>query len=266
MKHISSAQNPKIKNLKALQEKPKKRKENNQFVIEGVKEIKYAIHAGYQIEELYFSEEYSAQKTKLLEQKLMNLNVELYQVAKPLFKSLCYRDNTTEALGIAKKKEHSLNTLQLNENPLILIAESPEKPGNIGALARTVDAGKFDALIITDPKTDLYNPNVIRSSVGCIFSITIALTTNEEVFSFLKSKKIKLYSAALSQKAKPYTQEDYTSAAAIAVGTENTGLSESWCNQSDHHIIIPMKGVNDSLNVSVAAGIILFEAIRQRNL
>ena len=104
MKHISSAQNPKIKNLKALQEKPRKRTENNQFVIEGVKEIQYAIHAGYQIEELYFSEEYSAQKTKLLEQKLMNLNVELYQVAKPLFKSLCYRDNTTEALGIAKKK------------------------------------------------------------------------------------------------------------------------------------------------------------------
>tara|TARA_B100000768_G_C11247951_1_gene362684 strand:+ start:649 stop:1449 length:801 start_codon:yes stop_codon:yes gene_type:complete len=266
MGYISSAQNPKIKILKALQEKLKKRKENNQFVIEGVKEIKYALRAGYKIEELYVPEEYQSQKIKLLTQKLMGLKVELHQLAKPLFKSLCYRTNTSEALAIAQKKEHRLCELQLKENPLILIAESPEKPGNIGALARTIDAGKFDALIITNPKTDLYNPNVIRSSVGCLFSIPIAITSNEEVFQFLESNKIKLYSAALSQEAKLYTKEDFTTATAIAVGTEDTGLSESWCNQSEHHIIIPMKGLNDSLNVSVAAGIILFEAIRQRNL
>jgi TrmH family RNA methyltransferase len=266
MEHISSTQNPKIKIFKVLQEKSKKRKEHNQFVIEGVKEIQYALQAGYKIEELYVTEEHQSQKTKLLIQKLMNMEVELHQLATPLFKSLCYRTNTTEALAIAQKKEHRLNTLQLKKKPLILIAESPEKPGNIGALARTVDAGKFDALIITNPRTDLYNPNVIRSSVGCLFSIPIALTTNEEVFLFLKSNKIKLYSATLSQKAKPYTKEDFTKATAIAVGAEDTGLSESWCNQSDHHITIPMKGVNDSLNVSVAAGIILFEAIRQRSL
>ena len=133
-------------------------------------------------------------------------------------------------------------------------------------MARTVDAGKFDALIITDPKTDLYNPNVIRSSVGCIFSITIALTTNEEVFSFLKSKKIKLYSAAFSEKANSIQQEDYTSATAIAVGTEDKGLSEIGVIKVTIIFIIPMQGVNDSLNVSVAAGIILFEAVRQRNL
>ena len=266
MGHISSTQNPKIKILKALQEKSKKRKEQNQFVIEGIKEIQYALEAGYKIEELYVIEEYQSQKTKLLVQKLTNMKVELHQIATPLFKSLCYRTNSTEALAIAQKKEHLLNALQLKENPLILIAESPEKPGNIGALARTVDYGKFDDLIITNPKTDLYNPNVIRSSVGCLFSIPIAVTSNEKVFLFLESNKIKLYSATLSQKAKPYTKEDFTAPTAIAVGTEDTGLTESWCNQSEHHIIIPMKGVNDSLNVSVAAGIILFEAIRQRNL
>ena len=179
------------------------------------------------------------------------------------FKTLYYR-STSDILGVAQKKEHSLAVLKLKENPLILIAEAPEKPGNIGALARTVDAAKVDALIITNLKTDLYNPNVIRSSVGCLFSIPIAIATNKEVFSFLKSNDIKLFSAALSENAKAYTEENYTVATAIAVGTEDIGLTDSWCKQSENHIVIPMLGVNDSLNLSVAAGIILFEALRQR--
>ncbi|MDA9360209.1 RNA methyltransferase [Flavobacteriaceae bacterium] len=263
MKYISSTQNPQIKTLKGLQDKARKRAENNQFVIEGIKELTYAIQAGYLIDELYVSDSNRTEKTDELIQEKQGAGCALYELSAALFKTLCYR-STSDVLGVAQRKEHSLATLHLKDNPLLLIAEAPEKPGNIGALARTVDAAKADALIITNPKTDLYNPNVIRSSVGCMFSIPIAIGTNEEVFSFLKSNDIKLFSAALSEKAKVYTEENYTSATAIAVGTEDIGLSNTWCNQSKNHIVIPMLGVNDSLNVSVAAGIILFEAIRQR--
>ena len=263
MKYISSAQNPQIKTLKGLQDKARKRAENNQFVIEGIKEVRYAIQAGYLIDELHVTDTARAEDTEQLILEKQDDDTILYELSATLFKTLCYR-STSDILGVAQKKEHSLAVLKLKENPLILIAEAPEKPGNIGALARTVDAAKVDALIITNPKTDLYNPNVIRSSVGCMFSIPIAIASNEEVFSFLKSNGIKVYSAALSEKAKVYTEENYTKATAIAVGTEDSGLTNSWCKQSENHIVIPMLGVNDSLNVSVAAAIILFEALRQR--
>jgi RNA methyltransferase, TrmH family len=266
MNYISSAQNPRIKKLKGLQDKARKRAENNQFVIEGLKELQYAVHAGYTIDEVYFPDGGRSEDTDQFLERLNNSDADQYELLTSLFESLCYRSKTSEIIGIAKKKEHTLASLELKENPLILLAETPEKPGNIGALARTVDAGNIDALIIIDPKTDLYNPNVIRSSVGCMFSIPIAIATHEEVFEYLKSNNIKLFSAALSAKAKPYTEERYTSPTAIAVGTEDIGLTKAWTDRSEHHILIPMLGVNDSLNVSVAAGIILFEAVRQRNL
>jgi TrmH family RNA methyltransferase len=191
MKYISSAQNPQIKTLKGLQDKARKRAENNQFVIEGIKEVRYAIQAGYLIDELYVTDTARAEDTEQLILEKQDDDSILYELSATLFKTLCYR-STSDILGVAQKKEHSLAVLKLKENPLILIAEAPEKPGNIGALARTVDAAKVDALIITNPKTDLYNPNVIRSSVGCMFSIPIAIASNEEVFSFLKSNGIKI--------------------------------------------------------------------------
>ncbi len=265
MKHISSIQNPQIKNLKKLQEKAKKRAEDNQFVIEGAKELRYALEANYTIDQVFVLEhDFSSEVSDLLSQ-IKTQTSYLYEVAAPLFRSLCYRSGTTKIIGVAQKKTHTLEQLQLKENPLILIAETPEKPGNIGALIRTVDAANADALIIVDPKTDLYNPNVIRSSVGCLFSVPIAICNNDDLFLFLKNKSIDLYSAIISSRATNYSKENYSSATAIAIGSEDKGLSENWCNQSKNHIIIPMQGVNDSLNMSVAAGIILFEAIRQRN-
>lgn len=265
MKYISSAQNSQIKKVKGLQEKARKRSESNQFVIEGSKELNYAIEAGYILDELYITDSKRSDKTKSIADMMQNKDGQLYELSDTLFKTLCYR-STSDILGICQKKEHRLAELKLKENSLILIAESLEKPGNIGALARTVDAAKIDAMIIIDPRTDLYNPNVIRSSVGCLFSIPIVIATQDEVFSFIESKNIKLFSAALSEKSKSYTSENYTSSTAIAVGAEDKGLSEGWLHRSDNHIQIPMQGVNDSLNVSVAAGVILFEAVRQRNL
>jgi TrmH family RNA methyltransferase len=148
-------------------------------------------------------------------------------------------------------------------NPLILVAEAPEKPGNIGALLRTADAAGVDAFIIANPKTDLFNPNIIRSSVGCVFTNSIATGTAEEIITFLKEKNIQIYCAAL-QASKNYHLQNYTGPTAIVVGTEATGLSREWLEQSTQNVVIPMQGEIDSMNVSVAAGILIFEAKRQR--
>ena len=174
------------------------------------------------------------------------------------------RKTTEGILAIVKTKELALNKLRFkNKNPLILIAEAPEKPGNIGALLRSADAANLDGFIIANPKTDLYNPNIIRSSVGCLFTNNIATGSTQEIIDFLAQQNIQLFSAIL-QESKPYHSQDFTKPTAIAVGTEATGLSEIWRTQSTQNIHIPMQGAIDSMNVSVAAGILIFEAKRQR--
>jgi len=169
-------------------------------------------------------------------------------------------------LAIVKSKTHFLSDLKFaTKNPLVLVAEAPEKPGNIGALLRTADAAKLDAVLIANPKGDLYNPNIIRSSVGCLFTNTIAVGSTKEVIDFLKKEHIAMYCAALTASEK-YTKTDFSKASAIVVGTEATGLSEEWLSNATQNIIIPMEGEIDSMNVSVAAAIVIFEAKRQRAL
>ena len=150
-----------------------------------------------------------------------------------------------------------------SDNPLILVAQAPEKPGNIGALLRTADAANLDAVIIADPKSDLYGPNIIRSSVGCVFTNNIALGSTQEVLDFLEEKGIAIFCAALSASV-PYAEMDYTGPTAIVVGTESDGLTTEWLAHSHQNVIIPMQGEIDSMNVSVSAAILIFEAKRQR--
>ena len=257
---ISSSQNIHFKRVKALQEKARKRKEEKRFVIEGEKEIVHAMEGGFELEQLYLKEGHIPVK-EIENNKRVNEDIVMVS---SLFERLCYR-STSKVIAIAHGKNHLLSDLKLSKHPLVLIAESPEKPGNIGALLRTADAMAVDAVLIADPKTELYNPNIIRSSVGCLFSVPIGTASRSEVFSYLKEKEIHVYSAALKENAKPYTEFDYTKAIAFAVGTENSGLSEAWLAEESTPIIIPMLGKNDSLNVSVAAGILLAEAQRQRN-
>ena len=165
---------------------------------------------------------------------------------------------------MAKTKNFSLDTIQFSTSaPLLLIAEAPEKPGNIGALLRTADAADLDAVLIANPKTDMFNPNIIRSSVGCLFTNQVATGTTEEIITFLKEKKINSFATTL-QNSNEYHQEDYTKATAIIVGTEDTGLSEELRIAATQNIYIPMQGEIDSMNVSVAAAIVIFEAKRQR--
>jgi len=257
MKQITSVQNPFIKSLIQLQEKAKARKQSGSFLIEGMREIELAIKGNYEIETILFLPELVSnnQITKLTDNPI--------EISKEVYQKLAYRDTTEGILAVAKTKSLQLADLKLSENPLILVMEAIEKPGNIGAVLRTCDAAKIDAVIIANPKTDLYNPNIVRSSVGCLFTNQIATGSTEEVIDYLIQKNINFYSATL-QNSTSYHTQNYTLPTALVVGTEATGLSALWRKKATQNIIIPMQGEIDSMNVSVAAAILIFEAKRQR--
>jgi TrmH family RNA methyltransferase len=259
LKQITSVQNPFIKSLVLLQEKAKNRKQTGTFIIEGKREIEIAIKGGYEVETILFYPEICTE----IEAKKIDKTAELIEINKDVFQKLAYRETTEGILAIAKTKSMQLADLKLSDNPLILVAEAPEKPGNIGALLRTADAANLDAVIIANPKSDLYNPNIVRSSVGCLFTNQIATGTTDEIIAFLKERKINFYCATL-QNSTSYHTQDYTTPSALVVGTEATGLTQEWRDAATKNIIIPMQGEIDSMNVSVAAAILIFEAKRQR--
>jgi TrmH family RNA methyltransferase len=260
LKQITSIQNPFIKSLVQLQEKAKARKQSGTFLIEGKREIELAIKGNYAIEKILFLPELISEDQII---KLSNNQIDFIEINKEVYQKLAYRDTTEGILALAKTKNLSLSDLKLPENPLILVMESIEKPGNIGAMLRTCDAAKIDAVIIANPKTDLYNPNIVRSSVGCLFTNQIASGTTKDVISYLKEKNIAIFSATL-QNSNFYHTQDYTFPSALIVGTEATGLSHVWRDEATKNIIIPMQGEIDYMNVSVATAILLFEAKRQR--
>lgn len=262
MKQISSVQNPLIKSLIQLQDKAKNRKQSGTFVIEGQREIMLAQKGGYQLITVLFSPEIITHQQV---QELIDPNTDLIEISKEVYQKLAYRDTTEGIIAVAQSKSLQLSDLQLRKNPLILVAEAPEKPGNIGALLRTADAANLDAVIIANPKSDLYNPNIIRSSVGSLFTTQIATGTTAEVIDYLNSNHIAIYCATLQDSTYYHTQ-DYTESTALVVGTEATGLTDEWRVASKKNIIIPMEGEIDSMNVSVAAAILLFEAKRQRRI
>jgi TrmH family RNA methyltransferase len=260
MKQITSVQNPFIKSLALLQEKAKARKQTGTFLIEGQREISLAIKGGYEIETVLFLPDLVNENQI---NKLVGSSVQLIEINKEVYQKLAYRDTTEGILAVSKTKSLKLSDLKLSDNPLILVAESLEKPGNVGAVLRTADAANLDAVLIADPKSDLYNPNIVRSSVGCLFTNQIATGTTEEIIAFLKEKKISFYSATL-QNSTSYHTQNFTAPTALVVGTEATGLSQKWRDEATQNIIIPMQGEIDSMNVSVAAAILIFEAKRQR--
>lgn len=262
MKEITSIQNQYIKNLLKLQEKARERKKQGVFIIEGKREISLAIEAEYEFDSVLFFDDLISEKEVL---HLFNSNINRVAISKEVYQKLAYRDSTEGLIAIAKSKDFSLQNIILEkQNPLILVIESIEKPGNIGALLRTADAANVDAVFIADPKSDLYNPNIIRSSVGCLFTNQIAVGTSNEMIAFLQKQHINIFAATL-QNSNEYHQENYTKSSAIVVGTEATGLTDIWRKNATQNINIPMQGKIDSMNVSVAAAIVIFEAKRQRD-
>lgn len=266
-KIITSLQNPLVKKVVQLQEKSRERKKTGLFIIEGQRELELAQKGGYEFEKVLICPEFldssiGLQKSNHPINQLSRS--QSIQISKPVYEKLAYRKSTEGILAIAKARPHALDNLKLStENPFILVAEAPEKPGNIGALLRTADAANLDAVLIANPKSDIYNPNIIRSSVGCVFTNQVALGTSEEIITFLKEKGVQIFCAALTA-SEPYVNADFKQSSAIVVGTEATGLSETWLENSDQNLIIPMQGAIDSMNVSVSAAILIFEAKRQR--
>lgn len=261
-KQISSIQNPYIKQLIQLKEKSRERKKTGLFLIEGKRELSLAIKGNYTIEKLLFDPDLFSETEA---NSLGNYGIDIIEISKDVYKKLAYRDTTEGVIAIARSKSLELRDLKiLNQSPLILVAEAPEKPGNIGALLRTADAANIDAVIIANPNTDMYNPNIIRSSVGCVFTNQIACGNTLEIIQYLKDNSINIYCAAL-QSSIDYHTQDYTKPTAIIIGTEATGLSVEWLKNSNQNIIVPMQGEIDSMNLSVAAGILIFEAKRQRH-
>jgi len=258
-KTISSTQNPLVKKILLLKEKSRERKKTGLFVIEGQRELILAQKGNYQFEQFLVCEGMFSKQAELTLG-----DTPIVSLTKPVYQKIAHRGSTEGIIAIAKEKSHHLGDIFFpNSNPLILVAEALEKPGNIGALLRTADAANVDAVLIANPKSDLYNPNIIRSSIGCVFTRQIYQGTSEEIIAFLQNQFITIYCAALSA-SKAYTSVDFKKATAIVVGTEAKGLTSVWLDKADDNIVIPMAGEIDSMNVSVSAAILIFEAKRQR--
>jgi len=254
---ITSAQNPKIKEIIRLR-KPRERRKENLIIIEGRQEIELARQAGLEIVELFYCQDFAGSK------KIAGLSEEIITPVVPaVFEKISYRENPDGFLVLARLKYLELGKIKLSQKPLIIILESLEKPGNLGAILRSADAAGVDAVIVADPKTDIYNPNVIRASLGTVFTNQVAAASTEEARNWLAKNKIKSL-AATPEAKKIYTEADYKGAVAIIMGEEHPGLSKDWLEKVDEKIKIPMRGKIDSLNVSASTAIILFEAVRQR--
>ena len=267
---ITSAQNPKIKMLLELQEKSKTRRREGLFVVEGRRELEHCIATGYEVHTAFICKDITGEKgfdeiLHILEKSSDGLShCSVMEIPGHLYQKVAYRGSTEGIIAELHCKNHTLEELNVKENPVVVVLESVEKPGNLGAILRSADAAGVDAVIVCDPLTDLYNPNLIRSSIGGIFTVPTAAASSEDTIKWLKAKGIKIYTAQL-QDSEWYYDTDMSCGTAIVMGTEATGLTDIWRKAADAHIKIPMLGRLDSLNVSVSAAILMYEAVRQRN-
>jgi TrmH family RNA methyltransferase len=263
MECITSAQNQRIKNILLLSTKARERKTQQLFVIEGAREIRLALAGNYAFESVYICPELFEKANDPGIIRAIPGGI-FFEVNKAVFQKIAYRENSDGILALAKHRSLLLKDLNIpSENPFLIVLESVEKPGNLGGIIRTADAAKAGAVVVCNPLTDVYNPNVIRSSVGCLFTVPVAVCSNEEAADFLKNNRIRSFAAELTA-AQGYQDTDFTKPSAIIMGTEADGLSDFWLNRADRRIKIPMRGVIDSLNVSVSTAILTFEAMRQR--
>ena len=274
---ITSAQNPKIKNLLSLQEKSRTRREQGLFVVEGRRELEHCLEAGFTIRTVFVCPELAGEgalpgafarigSRSDAEGRVPSPASEpfIVEIPEALYRKVAYRESTEGIIAEVEVRELRLEDLQLGEHPLVVVLESVEKPGNLGAVLRSADAARADAVIVCDPLTDLWNPNLIRASLGGIFTVPTVCASSAETIDWLKARGIRILTAQL-QDSSWYYDTDMTGGTALVMGTESTGLTDVWRAAADAHIRIPMLGRLDSLNVSVSAAILLFEAVRQRN-
>ena len=256
---ISSVQNPRVKAVLALQQKSAERRRTGLFVVEGRRELEHCVEAGFEVESVYVCKEMMGEGKKL---RLCGLEV-VEEVTRVVYEKMAYRGSTEGMIAVVKERKLQLEDLRLRSEPLLMVVERVEKPGNLGAILRSADATGVDAVIVCDALTDLWNPNLIRSSIGAVFTVPCVLCRSEECIRFLKERSVQILTAQL-QDSDEYYDVDMKRGTAIVMGTEATGLTEEWRRAADAHIRIPMLGRLDSLNVSVSAAVLLYEAVRQR--
>ena len=262
MTFLSSKSNGHIKYIKALQERNNFRKSEGRFVVEGKRELLLALQSGYELEKI-FSVPLLFDIAQISSELIST--VEAFEVDNTLYEHIAYRASTEGIMGVFRQKKHSINELVLKrKNALVIVLESIEKPGNLGAIFRTTDAAKVVAVCLANSAVDLYNPNSIRSSLGCCLSVPCIEGSNQEVLDWLEAQHFNTYAATL-QNSNVYHTEDYRQASAFIMGTEANGLSTFWRTHSKKAVTIPMLGLIDSMNVSVATAVLTFEALRQRS-
>lgn len=251
---IESLQNEKIKNLNRLITDNRFRKKSGVFVVEGKQENERALQFGFENIEFYICE------------NIFGINHpegKIHFVSSQVYEKLAYRGSSEGIIGIYKTKEFNLNEFSPKENASIIVVESVEKPGNLGAILRSCEAFGIDALIVTDTKVDFYNPNVLRSSVGCFFGMNVFSASNEETLAFLQKNNFKIYTTFMDESAEDLYKKNFTEKSALFFGTEHSGLSDFWLNKGEN-ILIPMSGTIDSLNLSNAVAIACYEILRQK--
>ena len=258
---ITSLQNPRVKHVVRLRDDKRQRREDGHMLVEGFDEIQLALSAGHRPDTVFMAPE-------LIPGEITGIvtgnDTGSLSVSRAVFEKMSYRENPDGWLAVFPIPRASLADLTVSEAPLVIVAEAVEKPGNLGAILRTADAARADALLVCNPRVDIWNPNVVRSSRGTVFSVPTVECDNESALEWLKAQNIQVLAATPSAE-KIYSEADLTQAVAIAVGTEDKGLSDFWMGGADLKVAIPMMGKVNSLNVSVSTAVILYEAVRQRS-
>jgi RNA methyltransferase, TrmH family len=264
LKSINSTSNPYIKHILSLQSKARERKQLGRFIAEGLNELRLGSQNQYNWEAVLFNPELIT-ATELVNECHIPAHTEFIEVSAKVFEKIAYRGEVKNAIGVGFSVHNKLNSLKLNTESIILVAEGIEKPGNLGAIFRTADAMNVDAVLLANSKVDIYNPNVIRSSVGTVFTVPIFETETHNAIDFLKNEKVDVFTTFMDNSVSSWSVK-IPKKSAVVVGTENSGLTDAWRIQEFTNINIPMFGKVDSLNVSVAVSLLLYEFRRQKNL
>lgn len=260
---IESLKNPRVKHVVKLRDR-RDREREGLFLIEGYRELLRALENDYPVQEVFYCTAlWRGGNEQRLVDSLAAAGAELLETTEPVFRKMAYRDRPEGLIGVAPQRRRELTDVTLGDPPFLLVAEAIEKPGNLGTMLRTADAGGVDALVVCNRCTDIFNPNVVRASTGTLFTVSLAETTSAEALDWLRRNRIAVV-AATPHTDVFYDQVDLTGPVAVVVGTEQYGLSDDWLAQADLQVRIPMLGVADSLNVAAATTILLYEVVRQR--
>ena len=259
---ITSVHNEGVKRVVRLRDR-RGRDERGLTLVEGVREVRQAMRAGWTIQRAYVCRDGAYHCPRELTDELAAAGVTTLETTPEVYRKMCYGERTEGVLAVVEPVARTLEDLELSANPLVVVMESVEKPGNLGAVLRTCDGAGVEALLVCDERTDVCNPNIVRASMGALFTVPVVVCRSQEAAVFLTNKGIRSF-AAVVQAAGHYFDHDLSGPCAIVLGSEQDGLSDFWRDHATEQVRIPMRGKLDSLNVSVSAAILVYEALRQR--